>query len=657
MKINSKTFIKTLIISSCVIVALALGILGYLFNVDIFIASIVAGLFIIVLLIVYGSIDTMQKENNKRIQDNVNIAGNEALNFGGIGIVVYSDDFEITWMSKYLIDETGDHTGGKLLNLIPNLGEVLNGEVDRKIVNIGDKKYDVNKIANNSVVIFKDITDEYNLNNKINDDAYVLGLVNYDNCDDFESNEDDITFINSNIKMPVLDYFKKFNCVYKTLKNNRLLLILNENIYKKLLEDGFSILKQVRKISNDANLDVTLSIAFSRGSDNLVELDEECEKLIDLAQTRGGDQVVVRKIGDDVSFFGAMSEAREKLNKTRVRVNVSALKDLVNNSSNVIIVGHNDADADCIGSALCVSNIINCFEKNVYILYKSLEIEPMIKDVMNKYYGTLSKKHKFISIGEAIDLINENTLIIMVDHHSKQQSNGKELLDRVSRVAIIDHHRRKAELDVSPLMAYIEASASSTCEMVCEFLPYVSRNLQIDEEEANIMYLGLMIDTDRFRVKTGARTFDVAKQLKQYGADPVLCDELSQEPYNMIINRSHIIGSSKPYKHNVVYAAIEDGVYNRSIVSRACDDMVKSKEVEAAFVICNSDKDEIIVSARSKGKINVQVIMEKMDGGGHMMAAGLQRKDTTVAKVENELINVLEEYFLGEDKNESNTTN
>ena len=220
-----------------------------------------------------------------------------------------------------------------------------------------------------------------------------------------------------------------------------------------------------------------------------------------------------------------------------------------------------------------------------------------------------------------------------------------ELLEKANQIIIIDHHRRKADLDISPIMAYIEAGASSTCEMVCEFLPYMSKNLEISEQEANIMYIGVMIDTDRFRVRTGARTFDVLKQLRKYGANPSDCDELAQEPYNMVINRSNIISFAKLYRNDIIISCPNDKNYTRSIASQACDVLIKAKEIEAAFVICNTDKDEVIVTARSKGKVNVQVILEKMKGGGHMTAAGLQRKNTTVNEVEFELLKVLDEYF------------
>ena len=652
---NRKSFIRALSVFVSLIVLAGLAILYFVLNKNVLISLIIAVLFIGVLLVIYYSLDVLQIENNKRIENSVDAATRVALNISKVGILVYSDDNEITWMSDLFMRNHMNHVGEKLLNWIPELQDMLQGEDDSAIVVVNDEKYKITKIGNSSVLIFEDITKEYDLDKKLNEDSYVIGSVVYDNYDEISESEDNVAYVNAYIKNPVIDYFKKFGCVYKTLKNNRLLLILNEKIFDKIYEDRFSILKQIRQVSNDANLDVTLSIAFVTGSDNLSELDDEVQNLLEIAQTRGGDQVVVRKMGEDIRFFGGNSEAREKLNKTKVRVNINTIKDLIDKANKAIIVGHKNADADCVGAAICMSNIVLSQEKPSYIVYKSGGVDSMIDDVMEKYNDVISSKHVLISEEEALELLDDNTLVIMVDHHSKQQSNAASLLEKASQIIILDHHRRKAELDVNPLMFYCEPSASSTCEIVCEFLPYMSKKLNITEQEANIMYLGILIDTDRFRERTGARTFDVAKQLKQYGANPATCDSLSEEPYENIINRSNIISAGRAYRNNVVISALNEGIYNRSIASQACDSMVKAKEIEAAFVICNDAADEVMISARSNGHINVQVILEQMNGGGHMTAAGLQRKDTTVAKLENELLNVLDEYFKGDVKNESNT--
>lgn len=652
---SRKKFIRTVSIIASVVVLLFLAITYFVFKRNVLLALIVSIIFISLLLMIYYSLDTFQKETNKELDNKIDVATRYALSVGKVGILSYSDDYQINWMSDFFSKNHINHVGEKLLNWIPDLQNILQGKEESTIVAIDNEKYKISKIINNSVLVFEDISLEYDLNDKLNKSALVIGTVAYDNYDEVLDSEDDVAYANTNIKQPVVDYFKKFGCVYKTLKNDRLLLILNEEIYQKIYDDHFSILKTIRDMSSKVDLDVSLSMAFARGSDDITELDTETQNLLELAQTRGGDQVVVRKIGEDVGFFGGNTEAREKLNKTRVRVNYSTIKDLINKSNKTIIIGHKNADSDCVGAALCMSNIVLSLDKPAYVVYHSGGVDPMINDVVNKYMDVILKKHVLINEDEALQLLDDNTLVIMVDHHSKEQSNGSKVIDEANCIVTIDHHRRKADLDYSPIMFYCEPSASSTCEMVCEFLPYAPKKLKITEEEANIMYLGILIDTDRFRERTGARTFDVAKQLKQYGASPALCDELAEEPYENVVNRSNIISAGKTYQNNVVISSLQEGIYNRSIASQACDAMVKAKEIEAAFVICYYQQNDVMISARSNGHINVQVILEKMNGGGHMTAAGLQRSDTTVAKVENELLKVLDDYFKGDTNNESNT--
>ena len=652
---NRKNFLRTLSLVVSAIVLIGLAILYFVFKQSVLLPLGIAVIFIVILLFVFFSIDVIQDESNKNIESKIDVATKHVLRVGRIGILVYAEDYTITWMSEFFARNHIDHVGEKILNWIPDLQEMLQGEEDNTTVVINEEKYRITKIGNSSVLIFEDITTEYDLKEKADKESYVLGLVMCDNYDETLESEDDVAYVNSNIKNPVVEYFKKFGCVYKTLKNNRLLLVLNEDIYQRIYDDRFSILKQIRKVSKDADLDVALSMAFVRGEANLADLDNEAQNLLELAQTRGGDQVVVRKMGEEVQFFGGNSEAREKISKTRVRVNINTIKDLLSKSSKAIIVGHKSADADCIGAALCMSNIVSSMNMAPYIIYKSGGVDPMINDVMNRYHDVIMSKHTLVSEDEALDLYDENTLVIMVDHHSLDQSNGSELIKKASKIIVIDHHRRKADLEYDAMMFYCEPSASSTCEMVVEFLPYMSKKLRILEEEANIMYLGILIDTDRFRNRTGIRTFDVAKQLKQYGANPTICDELAEEPYDNIINRSNIIAAGKPYRKDIVISVLTEGIYNRSIASQACDAMVKAKEIEAAFVICNNSNDEVMISARSNGHVNVQIIMEKLQGGGHMTAAGLQRKDSSVAKLENELLVALDEYFKGDNANESNT--
>lgn len=638
------------LIVGLIILTLGLGIviLHLLFDFPIILPLLVFAILSFIIYLVFYFLLKWKRDNDDHVEDSLNTTLKDALRVSNVGIIVYDDNYEITWMSRLFSEYNINQRKEKLLGWLPELQDLISG--DRDIITVileNNHKYEVTKKENSSVLLFKDITKQYDLEKKYHEEMIVFGLVNFDNYEEAAESEEDISIINSEIKLPVFEYLRKHNVAFKTLRNNRIFLILTEKVYEELAHDRFSIINLVRRESKKLELPITLSMAFARGNEDLRELDEMASNLLDLAQTRGGDQVVVRKNSEEPIYFGGSSEAREKSSKVRVRVMANSIRDLIVRSSNVIIVGHEDMDADCVGSAIAMSSIAQSFKKNTIIVAKTGGIEPMINDVMNRYREELEMRHRFVTINEAINHLDDNSLVIMVDHHSASQSNGQELLKSAKRVVIVDHHRRKADLDVDAMLVYIEASASSTCELMCEFLPYLSGRVSITPIEANIMYLGMLIDTNRFRVRTGARTFDVCRLLKQYGADMALVEELNEEPYDMILSRSKIIEKSKRYEGNVILSVMEDGIYPRSIISQASDTMLQTKGVKAVFVIAPIAKDEIAISARSKGGFNVQVIMEKMHGGGHMTAAGAQIRNGNVDELKNKLLTEINTYIKG----------
>ena len=322
---KKRTFIPTLSLITAIAVIVFLVLLRFVFDQNINLALVVAMVFTVVLLLIFFSLDSMRIETNKEIEDNLNNVYREILNNGEMGIMMYDNNYEITYLSQFFADRGLNHFGEKVLNWLPELQDMLNHESNNETITINEETFLVRKIDKTNTLTFKDITKEYNLDKKLNNEAIVIGMLSYDNYDETSMSEDDLSYVNTNIKIPVSDYFKNFNVIYKTLKNNRVLLLLNETIFNELLNDRFSVLNTVRKVSKDANLGVTLSMAFARGSDHLMELDESARNLLDLAQTRGGDQVVVRKMGDDATFYGGTTEAREQQSKTKVRITANTI--------------------------------------------------------------------------------------------------------------------------------------------------------------------------------------------------------------------------------------------------------------------------------------------------------------------------------------------
>lgn len=633
------------------LVGISIFCLYWFFDFNIIVSALIYGICLAVLVITFIIVNKWRKDSERYNSVQLNSSVDRALDIATVGIMVYNDRYEITWLSKLFKERNLEVYGQKLTGWIPELSELLNGDLERVTVIIDDCKYEVTKKDDASVLFFKDISTIYDLKQQISDDAVVFGLINFDNLDEISTSDDEISTISNDLKLPVLEYLKQYGVTYKTLRNHRIFLILNEKIYHRLADDRFSILNTVRKQAKRMEVPVTLSLAFARGSNDLKVLDEMASSLLELAQTRGGDQVAVRKLNEDVIYYGGTSEAKEKSSKVQVRVMTNTLKDLINRSDNVIIVGHLEADADCVGSAIAMADIVSSFKKDAYVVLKTGGVEGRVQDALNQNRENFEERHHIVSINEAQNHLTDKTLVIMVDHHSASQSNGKELLQEAKRIVIIDHHRRMADFDTNPILTYIEAGASSTCELVLEFVPYLMGRVSITPIEASIMYLGILIDTNRFRVKCGIRTFEVLKTLRQFGADPALVEKLNEEPYELVVKRSKLINESYRLQEGILISKDEsEDIYPRSIISQACDTLLETIGVKAVFVIAKISKDDVAISARSKGEFNVQMVMEKMNGGGHMSAAGLQVKDIAIADLEKVLIKCINDYTQGESR-------
>ena len=423
------------------------------------------------------------------------------------------------------------------------------------------------------------------------------------------------------------------------------------------MADHFQVLNTVRKAAQKQEVSITLSMAFARGADSYEELDEMVVKLLDLAQSRGGDQVAVQTAGEDVQYFGGSSEATEKRSRVRVRVMAHTLREMILRSSNVIICGHRNADFDCIGSAIGAARIAEALHKPCSIIAKTGGIEEKLGAVIAENLEELTQEVNFVTENEALNQLQDNTLVIMVDHHNLKQSNGSKVLEKAKKIAIIDHHRRSTEIGVKPMFLYIEAGASSACELITELLPYISNRIELSPLDATIMLAGMTIDTRNFRVRTGTRTFDAASALRRYGADPMMVGEYLKDTYEQFEQKTNALSGSQIYENGVVITPVKGTVLSRAMMSQTADTLLQVQGVEAVFVIADDSDNETAISARSNGKINVQVIMERMNGGGHMTAAAMQRPRCSIDDVHKELLDVLEDYFGEAESNESNTEN
>lgn len=599
-----------------------------------------------------------QSEKESRDIDISRILGNDAkdaLNFGEIGIITYDESYVATWINDVLSERKINVVGKKLSSWIPEVNQLFQDDVDVIIGKDHDKVYEITRKEYAQVLYVRDVTDYTVLKTKYTQESLVVGLLQLDNYIELQQYEDEakMALINTNLRQPVLDWAKKYGMFVRRLRSDRFLVILDERIYTEIVRDRFSILNEIRTAAEVIDVSITLSMSYARGTNDYRLLDQMVNDLLELAQSRGGDQVAVKKYGENVKYYGGNSEAKEKRSKVRVRVMAQAVKEATLEAERVFILGHKEMDFDCMGAAIGVSRLCNAYEVPAYIVSKSGGIEGQLQEALQLYDTHLSERHEFLDDERASRMITDKDLVIVVDHNSPNQCGAPLTLEAAEQVMIIDHHRRGENFIDNPLLVYIESSASSVCELITEFLPYQSNKVNISEEEATLMYTGILVDTNRFKMRTGSRTFEAVAYLRKIGVNAMQAENMLKESYDEFEEQTNIMKYAKIYQHQLLIAAVSDPrIFHRTMMSKAADEMLNIKGIEASFVIAYTGTSTVAVSSRSKGSVNVQVIMEQMNGGGHFSAAALSRENAKVADIEAELKATIDQYLAEQEEQE-----
>lgn len=591
-----------------------------------------------------------QNEKEVRDIDISRILGNDAkdaLSFGQIGIITYDDTYCATWINEFLVDRKLSLIGKKIATWLPEINELFQGEVDVVLGHDGDVVYEVTRKENAQVLYVRDVSEVETLKIRTQREAVVAGLLQLDNYMEIQQYEDEakMALINTNLRQPLLEWAKKYGMFVRRLRSDRFLVILDESIYEDIVRDRFSILNEIRSAAEEIDVSITLSMAYARGTNDYRLMDQMVNDLLELAQSRGGDQVAVKRYGENVKYFGGNSEAKEKRSKVRVRVMSQAIKEAMMEARRVFIVGHRVMDFDCMGAAIGVNRLCKAYDVESYIVSLSGGIEPQLKEALQSFEAKLDAREQFISDEDACKMIQEDDLLIVVDHNSPDQCGAPLTLAEASKIMVIDHHRRGEEFMDNPLLVYIESSASSVCELICEFLPYQSSKVDLSEEEATLMYLGILVDTNRFKMRTGSRTFEAAAYLRKIGVDPIAAENMLKENFDDFEEQTNILKYAQRYGSDMIIAAVtEKRNFSRTLLSKVADSLLNIKGIEASFVLAYCDEQVVAASCRSKGVVNVQVLMEEMHGGGHFSAAALQRENSDVMSVKTELMGVIDDY-------------
>ena len=574
----------------------------------------------------------------------------EAYNFGMVGLAVVDENNIVLWTNTLFKERAIEILDENILEWQPALAELREENANSVVkISFNSRNYDVKLLPDAGLYIFKDTTDLETITDYSKRQAVVIGQILIDNFAEVSGKGEETNDTLSKVRNAIYEYSKDFNFLLRKVNNDAYLIISNYESLEKMIADKFSLLDKVHIISEKETTPPTLSIGIAYDYPDVVKLNDMSVSALEIATSRGGDQVVVSQYGQDLEFFGGKSEAQEKHNKVKVRVMGDAVISLLKNSSRVIIMGHDMADMDSLGACVGIKAICDSIGSKSYIVYNPKSIERKTKGALVATFSKEEMNNVFISESEGLDLVKGNALVVVVDVHKASMTAAPKIIEKANKVMVIDHHRRGEDFIESPIFSDIDSSASSTSEMIAELIKYSSENpaVTIPPEYATIMLSGIFMDSNYFKATScGARTFEAAMYLKECGADNAKADDFLKDEFeeHALINK--ILANTKTPYYGIVYCmADEEDIIERATLAKVCNSCMAMKGINAAFVIGRTESNEVRISCRSDGTINVQLLAEKIGGGGHFTQAAAAFETTKPAEVEAKLLTVLNDYL------------
>lgn len=502
-------------------------------------------------------------------------------------------------------------------------------------IDMSDSPVDVNiLIAGASsdlyAIYFIDETEITACRKELHDERFVAALIYIDNYDEALESIDEVrrSLLIALVDRKINKYITAGEGIVRKLEKDKYFVVMRYKFLEKLKEERFAILEEVKSVNIGNDMAVTLSIGIGAMNGSFLKNYEMARAAIDLALGRGGDQTVVRD-GNKVTYYGGKSNSLEKNTRVRARVKAHALRELLEGTDNVIIMGHKISDVDAVGAAVGIYTAARIFSKKAHIVLNDLttSLLPIIDLYKNsqEYSPDL-----FVKSEEALAKVGSNTLLVVVDVNRANYTECPELIGKCRQTVVIDHHRQADDQIENATLSYVEPYASSACEMVAEILQYICDNIRIKSIEADTLYAGIVIDTNNFTNKAGARTFEAAAFLRRNGADIVRVRKLLRGDMNEYKAKAETVRHAEVYKHYALSVCPSSGLQSPTIVgAQAANELLNITGIKASIVFTYYN-DTIYLSARSIDEVNVQLIMERLGGGGHMTIAGAQLKDMSL---------------------------
>ena len=521
---------------------------------------------------------------------------------------------------------------------------------------LGETRYSVHMDKVSGVLYFFDVSGEYEATVELVTSRPVIGIVSVDNYDDLEdeTSESDISHINSFVANFVSEFAGKHAMFSRRVSMDRFYLFTDYTVLEGLMNDKFSVIDAFREEAKQRQLPLTLSMGFSYGDGNHDEIGKVALLNLNLAEVRGGDQVVVKENNETKNpvYFGGGSAASIKRTRTRTRAMMTAISDKIRSVDQVFVVGHKNLDMDALGSAVGMQLFASNVTENSYALYDEEQMSPDIERAV-----TFLEKEgvtKLLSVKDAMGMVTNRSLLILVDHSKTALTLSKDFYDLFTQTIVIDHHRRDQDFPDNAVITYIESGASSASELVTELIQFQnSKKNRLSRMQASVLMAGMMLDTKNFTSRVTSRTFDVASYLRTRGSDSIAIQEMAATDFEEYREVNELILQGRKLGSDVLIAeATNSKCYDTVVISKAADAMLAMSGIEASFVLAKNTQGFISISARSRSKLNVQRIMEELGGGGHFNLAAAQIKDLTLSEVGEKLTEIVLNEIKEKEKEE-----
>ena len=617
-------------------------------------------LYVLILAYTYWSNQKRRTELSDHLQDltlNVDKLAKDTVRNSPFPLVIIETNGNMVWKSSKFVQE---FVNVDIINILGDLLKQIKLEIENneeneeksihKELEIGNKIYEIlgkytkSKDEYMCTLYFIDETKTIELEKKYYDSQICVGLIMIDNFEEVNQriNDEEKPILTAQIEKTIYEWATEFKGLVVKAERDTFVCIFEQQYLAKLEEKKFNILDTIKELELSEKVQITLSISISTEGESNYEKYKSAQAGLDIALGRGGDQTVVRENGK-YQFFGGKTQELEKRTKVKARIVSHALEELMQEAKNVMVMGHTNGDIDSMGASMGIYRLAKSIGVECYIINNSTGIG--LQNFMESAKQEKEYQETIINKSEALSKITPETLLVIVDTHKRSYVEVPELLEETSKIAIIDHHRKSPDFIEEAILSFHEVYASSACELVTEILEYATQKIELTTLEAEALYAGIMMDTKNFTFKTGVRTFEAAAYLRKCGIDIIKVKKWFQSDLKTYTKISKIIDGAEIINNTIGISIYDENDKDANIVcAKAADELLTISDITASFVIGKLG-DKVCISGRSIGDINVQVILEKLGGGGHITLAGAQVEGMSIEEVKNLLIEKINEYF------------